>query len=64
MMSAISSIADGGALSKTGIVLIVVFAAVKIVWSVPIKSVCGKGANQVFAEIAVAVLFVAVGFCN
>lgn len=61
MMSAISSIADGGALSKTGIVLIVVFAAVKIVWSVPINLFGGKGANQVFAEIAVAVLFVAVG---
>jgi hypothetical protein len=61
MMSAISSIAEGGALTKTGTILMVIFAAVKIVWSVPINLLGGKGANQVFADCAVAVLFIAVG---
>lgn len=61
MMAAITSIAESGALTNTGVLLMVIFAALKIVWSVPANLLGGRGTNQVFADIAITVVFVGVG---
>ena len=61
MMAAITSIAESGALTQTGVLLMVMFAAIKIVWSVPANLLSGRGSNQAFADIAITVVLVGVG---